>query len=287
MHSYMLCLQVLNICPVSKTVFVMGIWVIRTLAPIIVTTTFYTSVHDIRFLLALEMIRLACSAGYKVIVVDGSPESWVQAALQQCGAVVLREIPGKGMGASRRQAIQAALDDPDNTGVIIWLEPEKAPLVPLLAPVVRKITVDGIDLVVPRRESLVSYPQYQQYCELTGNHLVGNCTGRPELDLWFGPRAMNRRVAQLFTDYGGEYGDRWDSIFIPVARAIAMSQPQPLQSPEQPIKVASVVVSYQHPPQQTAAETNDMTMNRKRDQQLNELVGAMRAECLKLGLPKK
>lgn len=228
------------------------------------------------------MIRLACIAGYKVIVVDGSPESWVQAVLQQCGAVVLRET-GKGMGAARRQAIQAALD----SQCIIWLEPEKAPLVPLLAPVVRKITVDGIDLVVPRRASLASYPQYQQYCELTGNHEVGNLTGRPELDLWFGPRVMNPRVAKLFTGYDGEYGDRWDSIFAPVARAIAMDEPQSSQSAGKPIKVASVVVDYRHPPEQTAAESNDKTMDRKRDQQLAELVDAMRIECRKLGLPKK
>lgn len=241
----------------------------------IVTTTFYKSREDVRFECALATAEAARDLGHKLVVVDGSPERWVQDAFEERHAIVLREA-ARGMGASRRQALQAALDDSDKGDVFVWIEPEKYPLVPLLGAGLAKVTADGIDMVLPRRDNLDSYPQYQQFCELRGNWQVGNLTGRPDLDFWFGPRVMNRRATEYFTGYNGEYGDRWDSIFVPVARALAAG-----------LRVESVVVDYVHPPQQTAAEAGDETMDRKRDQQLAELVEAMRTECNRLGLPRR
>lgn len=215
---------------------------------------------------------------YPVYVVDGSPEPWAKQAFEERGAIVLRE-EGGGMGAARRQVIRAALED-FREYAYVWMEPEKAPLVPLLGPVIDQLRA-GYSLVLPRRKSLDSYPKYQQYCELKGNWLVGNMLSRPDLDLWFGPRAMDRHGARLFIDYDGEYGDRWDSIFIPVARAVNFGHCSGSRF------VASVLVDYRHPAEQTAAETGDEAMDRKRDTQLAELLAAMQIECQKLvSLPR-
>ena len=83
---------------------------------------------------------------------------------------------------------------------VIWVEPEKtfAQHVPLL---VNLMGDQGPDLIIPRRASLRSYPDYQMAKELEGNHEAGTLTGRPDLDLWFGPRVMNRRMAELFVEY--------------------------------------------------------------------------------------
>ena len=46
-----------------------------------------------------------------------------------------------------------------------------------------------------------------------------NLTGR-EFDIWFGPRLFNKKTSKYFLDYNGEYGDKWESIFIPVMDAL-------------------------------------------------------------------
>lgn len=261
--------------------------------PIIATTTFYKSSEDVRFQLALQMLEAAREVDYKVIVVDGSPEPWVQAAFEERGAVVHREAV-KGIGPSFRQAIQAALDDPEKAEAFILMQPEQAPLVLELCKAIGIVESRWGDLVLPRRESLDSYPQYQQYCEMRGNQIVGNLTGRPDLDIWFSPRVFNRCAAGFFLGYNGQsycrneddevvsYGDRWDSIFVPVARVLALPSLNFLRDP----RVRSTLVRYEHPAELKAAESGDETMDRKRDQQLTELVQVMRTECGRLGLPR-
>lgn len=238
---------------------------------VIFTTTRYIS-RDHRLDLALQASEAAQAMGYEMVVVDSSPkESQTQRDFEERGATFIRQV-GEGMGSARRQALQAALAT--NHETFVWLEPEKSRLVPLLDQSIELIESGSYDLVVPRRQCLDSYPTHQQLCELSGNWQVGNFTGRPDLDLWFGPRLMNRAGAELFLSYDGQYGDRWDSIFVPVARALALG-----------LKVGSSLVDYQHPPSQTIAEEGDAEMNRKRDIQLEELVEAMRIECRKLRLP--
>jgi hypothetical protein len=244
---------------------------------VLVTATFYKSPTDVRHLLALRFLEEAQTAGYPVVIVDGSPADceWVRDSFRRDGVTVLQEEK-QGMGASRRQAMRAALERYPDEEAFVWIEPEKAPLVPLLAKAIEEVEgLNSIDLVLPRRRSLRGYPEYQEFCEHRGNWEAGNMTGRYDLDLWFGPRIMRRWVAkQLFLTYKGDYGDKWDSIFIFVLRALI----------DRTCVVASFIVDYVHPPEQTQAETGDEVMNRKRDEQLGTILAGIEMECRKLGL---
>ena len=66
----------------------------------------------------------------------------------------------------RRQAIREAY----NTGrdIIAWTEPEKVDYIPKIADTAFPIVNGSVDLVVPRRKSMQSYPTAQQYAEPLG-----------------------------------------------------------------------------------------------------------------------
>ena len=59
---------------------------------VVVTTTFYKDVNQLRFQLACQMITKARIAGYPVIVVDGSPNPAIANRFRELGAVVYPEI---------------------------------------------------------------------------------------------------------------------------------------------------------------------------------------------------
>ncbi len=228
---------------------------------VIATTTLYESVEAPRFLSALKMVESAVTLGYEVVVVDGSPEE-VRKMLTTAGANVFA-VKTSGMGLGRRQAIRLAVDRAGSEGVVIWMEPEKYPLVFLLDQIVQPIIEKKADLIVIGRKSLASYPTAQQMSENAGNLIYQLMTGRP-YDFYMGPRAFCSKVAKFFLDYQGEYGDHWDSIFIPVVRAI-----------QQGLKVAEVRVDYVHPPEQTRQEEQYPSFASKRLVQLDNLTRAI------------
>lgn len=227
----------------------------------VVTTTFSKTVKDLRLQLAIRTVReIKNLLGYGPIIVDASPDP-VKLALEEAGGQVYQQRPDTTMGSARRQAVSQALSQGAET--IIWMEPEKYPLVESLPRLVEFKRLWPYDLVIPRRASLRSYPAYQMAKELEGNHEAGSLTGRPDLDLWFGPRVMDRRAAELFCSYDGRYGDRWESIFIPVMMSLRKG-----------LHVTGHTVDYIHPPEQTASESGP-DMDQKRDDQLNSLLAAM------------
>ncbi len=236
---------------------------------VLVTTTFSKSVEELRSQLALNTVRATREAGHDIIVVDGSLDQKFKDALSGAGAIV-HEQKEKGMGSSRRQCIQAGLDA--GAECIIWLEPEKYPFVPFVPDLVKKLRTSVPHLIVPRRRNLDGYPPYQHFSELRLNHELGNITGRPDLDLSIGPRVFNRLAANYFLDYKGERGDQWESIFIPVLRALYDG-----------VLIESFIVGYVHPPEQTAAELEDEEMNHRRDLQRKSLIRAMSEEKEFLG----
>ena len=239
---------------------------------VLVTTTFSKSPDELRFCLAQETVKRSRECGYPIIVVDGSPDVRNQSILAAAGAFVFSEEP-PGMGASRRQAIRAGLDFSSGTAdVIVWLEPEKHPMVALLPPLVSAVASGQYDLVIPKRRTLDSYPRYQAASEHLANLALGAITGRPDLDLYVGPRVMSRTVAQeCFLSYEGTYGDNWESIFLPVLSALAQGK-----------RVGSITVDYVHPPEQTAAEATP-GIDRKRDVQRVEVIAAMARAAKDLG----
>lgn len=235
---------------------------------VLVTTTLYQSPDELRFKLALKTCAAAKAAEYQLIVADGSPNEHIRDLLRAQGATVFKRKES-AMGASRREVLKAGLDTGAN--VIVWLEPEKYPLVPLLGTCIGMVRA-GIDIVVPDRVSLDSYPPYQELSELRANRELGRITYRPDLDLMFGPRVMSRVGAGLLCDYIGKPGeDNWEILFVPVLQALKMCLP-----------VCSVQVPYVHPPEQTAAEQGDAAMNAKRDQQRRDLVDGMRRAAKEL-----
>jgi hypothetical protein len=80
---------------------------------ILISTTYYTSQSDPRFLLALDTARAARDAGIVFLVVDGSPDEAITDAIKQAGAVIVKEdaarMGGKGKGFAYRFGIREAM----------------------------------------------------------------------------------------------------------------------------------------------------------------------------------
>lgn len=240
---------------------------------VLVTTTFASSLDDPRFLQAIATCTEAWLENLPIICVDGSPEAMaeqVRDRLRVSGASVFPQQE-PGMGPSRRETFYHGLET--DAEVIVWLEPEKYTVVHLLEPCIELVANGSYDILIPRRENLDSYPDYQHWSELRANWEFANITGAYNLDLMSGLRVLNRRAAKLFASYVGETParDQWEIIFIPVLQALRCG-----------MKVGSYTVPYVHPPEQTARESGDAAMDRKRDEQRVNLVAAMREESLRL-----
>lgn len=236
---------------------------------VVATATYSTSVEDFRAQLALKTVSTAREAGYAIVVVDGSPDTRFKNALSEVGAMVHAQ-KGKGMGASRRESMKAGFDA--GADIVVWTEPEKYPFIGCISGLAGKMRTDRPHIIVPRRRNLDGYPLYQHFSELRLNHALGNSTGRADLDLSFGPRMFNALAATYFLDYTGEKGDNWETLFIPVLRALHHG-----------VFVESFIINYVHPPEQTAVELGNEDMDRKRDVQRESLVRAMDEEANCLG----
>ena len=164
------------------------------------------------------------------------------------------------MGASRRQAIKEAYNTEKK--VIAWTEPEKEDYIQKIADTACPILDGSADLVIPRRKSMQSYPLVQQHTEAFCNDFCRELTGF-DLDFCFGPRTWHRNMSHYFLDYSGNYGDKWDSLFIPVVHAIADGK-----------KVIGVKIEYNHPIEQTKVEEHDLFFYKKRLEQLENVMNA-------------
>ncbi len=236
---------------------------------VLVTTTFSKSVEDVRAQLALKTCRAARDNNYRIIVVDGSPCEEFKQALRETGATVIDQKK-PGMGQSRRECFDAGLST--GADVIVWLEPEKYTLVPLLGPCVSPVLSGEVDVVIPRRRNLDGYPQYQHWSELRANWELGNITKRFDIDFYIGPRIMNRQATMIMAEYQPiHYGDNWEILFIPLLWFLTGG-----------VSIDSVIVDYVHPAEQLIED--DESMRSKRDKQRIDLVSAMQREAVRLGL---
>lgn len=243
------------------------------------TTTFYKSSNELRAKLAERTIKNIVNRGYKMVVVDGSPNDEFRKVLEGSGAQVYVETQ-RGMGGSRREVLQYAHDL--NTPVVAWTEPEKEGYASQIIKTVAPILNGDIDMVVPDRRiitdshfHLPTYPTSQVNEELFGDDCWRELTGT-NLDVWSGPRTWRRDISKYFLDYDGNklsykdkngedisYGDKWDSIFIPIMQAILDGR-----------KVKGISVNYIHPIEQTRLEEGNWAYTQKRLDQLNNLVPA-------------
>jgi hypothetical protein len=241
---------------------------------VLVTTTCSQSVNEMRAKLAIKTCWAARDNGYKIIVVDNSPSLDFKEALREAEAEVIdQKLPG--MGQSRRECIYAGLNT--EAEIIVWLEPEKYTLVPLLEPCIYPVLCGEASVVIPRRRNLDSYPQYQQWSEYAGNWSLGNITGRPDLDFYNGPRVMSRNTASILMSYNANflskhsYGDNWEILFIPILWLLKCG----------PV-VKSVTVDYIHPIEQLVED--DEIMRAKRDKQRRDLISTVALEAKRLGI---
>lgn len=238
---------------------------------VIATSTLYKDVNDVRAQLALRFASLAEGASWPMTVVDaGSPKEFVDAMYERGAHVLLAPLSMK-MGACRRQAMDYALAFAGDEGVVIWSEPEKHPLICDIGKIADPILSGRVDMVVPQRSEagMASYPPEQADAERIGNRAFQYLTGMA-LDVWFGVFAANAKALRYFLEYNGEYGDLWDSIIVPRVTAI-----------KDGVCVASVPVSYTHPPEQTSQETGNVGFLLKRLAQLQNLVPSLQKEAAK------
>lgn len=250
---------------------------------VVIATTTFSPTFDLRATLALKTAENAKAYGYRLVVVDDGSAEELRTGLRLRRAdlfdAAVRHQPYMCMGPGRRQAMKIAGEIAGENGLVLWMEPEKYTLISeiekMAKPVFSFSPFSGAaDMVIPDRGPLDSYPIEQRLAEPLGNLAFERLTGL-KLDMWSGPKAMNSRALQYFLSYDGEYGDRWDSVAIPVLQAIAAG-----------LKVVGVRVNYVHPPEQTVGEET-VEMLEKRIVQLHNLVPAMIAEAKKLGLYPK
>lgn len=228
---------------------------------IIATSTLYRADNEtdkIRAKLALEMIRKAKKEGYKIIVVDAGSPKEIRDEFEKGGAIVILENNPETMGASRREAFREAYNQ--GAEIIIWMEPEKHDYIRSIRKSIRPIIENKAEMVIPERKSLRSYPKAQQYIELFANLFWKELTGT-DLDMWFGVRIFKRELAHYFLEYRGEYGDKWDSLFIPIMNALSDGK-----------KIKSVEIDYIHDDRQTKNEEHSLDFYKKRIEQLNLLM---------------
>ena len=225
---------------------------------VISTTTLYRDMTDNRFQLAARTVKEAKKEGYEIVIVDESLLS-VKRKFRELGAIV-KAASKSGMGMTRRQAIREGAKLAGPGGTVIWMEPEKYPLIPFLTEIIEPISVGEADLVVAGRKSLDSLPGIQQQTEWVGNQFFKFLTGN-EWDIFFGPRAFLSELSPFFLEYKGEYGDKWESIFIPILRAMKKG-----------VRVREVRVDYIHPRKQTLHEKKNPFFDKKRVYQLYKIV---------------
>jgi len=232
---------------------------------------------DMRIELAKKTIVTAVDSGYPIVVVDESPPE-VSSILEnlpvpRSGLYLFQKGKGGTMGCAKRQALRIATTRVEKgiSGIVIWMEAEKWTFISLIRNLLLRTTAKD-DLVVPRRESMDSYPELQALNEPFANRLIQIATGFPvRLDMFFGPLVIPVKNMGFFLEYKGEHGDLWDCLQIPVVRMIAKG-----------LSIASIPVDYRHPEEQKMEET--LGMAQRRVDQIANIFGAVKKEAIRLGL---
>jgi glycosyltransferase involved in cell wall biosynthesis len=234
---------------------------------VIATQTFYDpnpngpnfEMNCLRSELAREFVKAATNKGFGVVVVDGGSADKLLRDFERYGAKVFEQAE-PGMGPGRRQAIRMATDI--GRQIISWSEPEKVEYIHELEIAAGPINEGDADMVIPARRSMSSLPRVQQLTETLGNIMWKDITGK-ELDIFFGPKiwGRDRYMSQYFLRYDGGYGDRYDSIIIPVMDAMRDGK-----------RVVGKVIAYEHPTVQTRFEEGKLGIKRKYFEQLESIV---------------
>lgn len=227
----------------------------------IFTTTYYGAdeTSNFREKMAENFLANTAALNIKCIVIDGGSNQNFLKKIEFFKNVQIEIDPTLKTGESRRRALEVARNKCD-TPYFLWTEPEKTNLITeeSINKMIGLLRDGQADIVVPKRRSKDSLPKLQAWTESRAAKRTAKIMGaqaEEELDLWFGPKMFNRESAKYFLDYQGKL-DKWDSIIVPVINAYKDGK-----------RVSSVIIDYVHPPEQTAGETADREIKKKRVEQ--------------------
>ena len=235
-----------------------------------VCTTFFSaksSVDQARAGAALRGAQVLQDFGIKLIVVDAGSDTSFLHELEKFDAQIFPQT-GKTLGSARRQAF--SLGQASGAEILIYSELEKDTFCQSLPPLIDSLANSSARLMVPARHNMLSYPLFQRRSEELINAYFKSLTG-VELDSAFGPRLWKLAINNLFLDFDGAYGDKWDSIFIPVLRAVYAGE-----------TILSPTVFYENPAEQTAAENFNSSMEEKRIEQLYSITQGFKLDWQEL-----
>lgn len=189
--------------------------------------------------------------------------------LKKRGVILVKQTT-IGMGPVRREAIKAGTILVPEAEYYLWTEPEKPTFPGIANRLLAKLEKTNAECCFFNRKNMDSYPleqaYYYLYCRLVASQLIGF-----DFDYAFGPMLMTKAGAKVFLGYGGEYGDKWDSILIPRLRVIRTGVPYGIQT-----------VSFENDPRMTAIESGNSKMVLKRIEQFVNVVPSLIAEWQKL-----
>jgi len=241
---------------------------------IICTTTFRQGdpnnpIDKTRTEVFLDMAREMGSVGLSLITVYTETHDRVLDTIRRLGVIIVKQ-QSVSMGNIRREALIAALSHFPRARYLCWLEPEKPNLVQFIVPMARQMEQEQSVLGIFNRADMASYPPEQAYyylfCRAVATHLVGF-----DVDYAFGPMIVTRSAIPYFLKYQGEYGDKWDSIFVPRLRII-----------KDGLTVSVLPIYFQNDRRMTQVEVGNPTIILKRLEQLNIVIPSLIAEWQQL-----
>lgn len=229
----------------------------------VVTSTFYPSVEGndlVRSELALSLLSEIDEHGFQGVVVDGGS---LPDFIEKMGGSRSKIFSGEqlGRGEGRRKAIEEALLL--HPKYIVYVDPEKVDFIRSISLIAERMENESLDMVIPRRRSMSSYPRFQEYSEKFMNEYLGALSGH-SFDYVFGPRMWKQEHSHYFLTYDGKYGDTWDAIFIPVFEMLKNVE----------MKVGEVIVDFDYPPSQKAFEEQGFDFYQKRLAQVKNVLDA-------------
>jgi hypothetical protein len=258
---------------------------------VIATTTFYKSTSELRFELACQFVTEAKTAGYPVVIVDGSPIKEVAGRLRELGAIVFPQLH-KGMGPSRREVFfhaeqvavggfESSFDVFDYYRSILWTEIEKVDIIRSIPQLVFPIENRQADIAIAQRskKSWGSWPEFQQRSEQQANAIYNEVFGTENFDPMFGPVAFSIEMAKYFVlRLNQEFGKR----HMPTRALVQDTYVQhyaPIVAKFAGERVRSVEIDMIYPPAQRVEEEGllDDEMRKKRIWQMETLTEAYRA----------
>ncbi len=206
--------------------------------------------YPVRYGLHRKFLRAARAAGYRVIAIV-EPE-YPKSYLVGTGVQAVPQT-GVGIGSAYRQGLGLALEEGECAA---YAEPEKVSYVREIVKTVQPILQKNVELTVPKRITMRSYPPVQQQTEKIGNKFFRQLTGYG-IDVFFGPETIaSGKAAEIFLSYesakfpGKE--DSHDAHIVPIMECIISK-----------LNVLSVPVQYEHPREQILIERDMDAMVRR------------------------